>query len=425
MTQRVDRRTFVGMAASTGLALGLQGRASGANARLVVGVIGTGGRGTQLATSFENLPEVEVAVVCDVDKRRAASAAAAVARVKGRKPREVTDLRRVLDDKSVDAVAIATADHWHAPAGILACAAGKHVYVEKPCSHNAREGELLVAAARRHKRCVQMGNQRRSWPKIVEAMEELRKGVVGRVYYSRGWYANKRESIGRGKAVEVPEWLDWELWQGPAPRRPYRDNIVHYNWHWFWIWGTGEIGNNGVHGIDLCRWGLGVDYPVRVTSGGGRYRHDDDQETPDTHVVTFEFEGRKTIAWEGLSCSQAGYERSGFGASFHGETGTVIVAGNGYTVLDINNKEIRKETGTGADAEHLANFAEGIRSGAKLASEIEEGHKSTLLCHLGNIAHRAGRSLRCDPATGRVLGDPEATALWGREYAAGWEPKVS
>src|SRR5262249_2593679 len=198
---------------------------------------------------------------------------------------------------------VATCNHWHAPATILACAAGKHVYVEKPCSHNPNEGELMVAAARNHKRFVQMGNQRRSWPKIIEAMDQLHKGIIARGYLAQSWYYNRRPSIGHGKEAPIPEGLDYDLWQGPAPRRPFKSNYLHYNWHWFWHWGNGELGNNGIHMIDLCRWGLGVDYPVRVTSAGGRYRYADDQETPDTQVVAFEFEGRKTITWEGLSCN--------------------------------------------------------------------------------------------------------------------------
>ncbi len=192
------------------------------------------------------------------------------------------------------------------PAGILACAAGKHVYVEKPCSHNPAEGELLVAAAKKYQRCVQMGNQRRSWPAIQEAMQRLKEGVIGRVVVARTWYNAQRGPIGRLREAPVPDWLDWDLWQGPRPRVPYREGIVHYNWHWFWHWGTGEIGNNGVHGIDLARWGLGVDYPEMVTSGGGKLYFDDDQETPDTQVVTYLF-GRKMIIFECRNWHRRGF----------------------------------------------------------------------------------------------------------------------
>ncbi|HVR76618.1 MAG TPA: Gfo/Idh/MocA family oxidoreductase [Planctomycetota bacterium] len=429
MPQPLHRRSFLFRAASGGLALGaLRAPAfaarRGANEKVLVAVMGTNGRGSDLARGFARQEGCEVAVISDVDERAAAKGVAEAAKVQGTSPRIERDFRKALDDGSIDALVIAAPDHWHAPAGILACAAGKHVYVEKPCSHNAREGEILVEAARKHRRAVQMGNQRRSWPKIMEAIERVKSGVVGRVYYSRGWYSNTRPSIGHGKRMDAPAWLDFDLWQGPAPRRPFADNIVHYNWHWFWNWGTGEIGNNGVHAIDLCRWGLGVDYPIRVSSGGGKYRHEDDQETPDTHVVTFDFDGRRSITWEGLSSSPHGLEGEGFGVSFHGEAGTVLLSSAGYRLLDLKDKVIEDVSGSGSDDGHIANFLAAAGEKGRLNSEIEEGHKSTLLCHLGNIAHRTRRALLLDGKNGRILGDPEAAALWGREYAKDWEVKA-
>ncbi len=415
MTQPLDRRDFLGASATAGLALGLEASAAsatlilasrsealpahsavkGANERILVGVMGTGGRGTSLAGLFETLPGCQVAYVCDVDRNRMESAAAMVAKVRNNTPKTVSDFRKILDDKNVDVLVVATCNHWHAPAAILACSAGKHVYVEKPCSHNPREGEMLVEAARKNKRQVQMGNQRRSWPKVIEAIQKVRDGVIGRAWFAQSWYLNNRPTIGKGKAVPAPEKLNYELWQGPAPRRPFRDNIHPYNWHWFWHWGNGELGNNGIHMIDLCRWGLGVDYPIHVTSSGGRYRFQDDQETPDTHIVSFDFEGRKTITWEGLSCTQL---PSGKGADviFVGDKGSLMIAGNGYTIHDPKGKEIDKEKGPSSDAMHAGNLLDAIRSGKTLNSEIEEAHKSTLLCHLGNIAQRTGRALHCD-----------------------------
>lgn len=403
--------------------------------KIIVGIMGTNSRGTALARGFARLPEAEVGYVCDVDERANAKAATAVNEFQEQAPKGVKDFRRILDDKAVDALVIAAPDHWHAPAAILACAAGKHVYVEKPCSHNPREGELLVAAARKYNRVVQMGSQRRSWPGVIEAIQQVREGVIGKVHYSRGWYANGRESIGYGQVVPVPSWLDFDLWQGPALRREFRDNLVHYKWHWFWHWGTGEAGNNGVHALDLCRWGLGVDYPIRVASTGGRYFWRDDQETPDTHILTFEFERGQTIAWEGLSCNRYGIMGNGFGASFHGENGTIVISGTGYTLFDAEKQEVKKvmregttvdTTGPGLDydAVHLRNFLDCIRSGQRPRSDIEGGHKSTLLCHLGNIAHRVGRVLDCSPENGHILKDRKATKLWRREYEKGWEPKV-
>ncbi|RZM13895.1 MAG: hypothetical protein EOO88_44420, partial [Pedobacter sp.] len=203
-------------------------------------------------------------------------------------PKGVKDFRSILSDKDLDAMYLAPPDHWHAPAAIICCTANKHVYVEKPLCHNPHEGELAVAAARKYKRVVQMGSQRRSWPTLTEGIHALHNGAIGKVYMAKTWYTNNRATIGVGKTVPVPSNLDFELWQGPAPRMPYKDNLVHYNWHWFWHWGTGEALNNGTHEIDVARWGLQADYPTKVNSVGGRYRFQDDWETPDTQIITFE-----------------------------------------------------------------------------------------------------------------------------------------
>lgn len=438
MSDHVNRRHFLAAGAATGVALGVashgqaqeqtqnqnqnQDRDSESD-QLVVGVMGTGGRGSGLAQAYQRLAGVRVAYCCDADQERAERAAAQVQKIANRAPRVVSDFRRILDDRDVNILVIAAPNHWHAPAAILACAAGKHVYVEKPCSHNPREGELLVQAARKHNRKVQMGNQRRSWPAVIAAIEELNKGALGRVYQAEAWYTADRPSIGTGKAAEPPKGLDFNLWQGPAPRRPFRTNILHYNWHWFWHWGNGELGNNGVHSIDLCRWGLGVDYPIRVTSSGGRYRFQDDQETPDTHTVCYEFEGRKQIVWQGWSCNRIAREKVDH-VRFHGERGSLSLNDDAYTIFDTVGKEVRRVPVRADDAVHFNNFLAAIRGGVRLNSEIEEGHKSTLLCHLGNIAQRTGRSLRCDARNGSIQGDKEAMALWTREYEKGWEPRV-
>lgn len=426
MSEELNRRNFVGGAAAAGAALYLAPRAAWAAEdapanRLRVGVIGTGGRGTALSRAFQQQQGVDVAYVCDVDSRRVKSAAEAVRKLGG-SPQEVGDLRRVLDDKSIDAVAIATPNHWHAPATILACSAGKHVYVEKPCSHNPQEGEWMVQAARKNKRCVQLGTQRRSYPAIIEGIERLQAGDIGRVYAANSGYWNVRGTIGHGKTADAPAWLDYELWQGPAPRRPFQDNTLHYNWHWFWHWGNGEAGNNGVHMLDVCRWGLGVDYPTHVTSAGGRYRYDDDQETPDTNVCAFQFDGGKLISWEGYSCNRHRPEA----ITFRGEKGALDIHGGGYTLYDARDKEIDKKSGPGGTEVHVANFLQAIRDDKpeSLNAEIEEGHKSTLLTELANIACRTGRALRCDPKNGHILDDAEAMKLWRRDYAPGWEPKV-
>jgi predicted dehydrogenase len=425
-----QRRDFLAAAATGGAALGLtdqtqaQNQNDAAKSPLSVGVIGTGGRGTGLARTFEQQVGIQVAYVCDVDRRRAESAAGAVEQINKRTPRVVTDFRRMLDDRELDVVVIATCNHWHAPAAILACAAGKHVYVEKPLSHNPREGELLMQAARKHNRQIQMGNQRRSWPRIIEAIEEVRKGVLGRTYFAQAWYTANRPSIGTGKAADPPQGLDYDLWQGPAPRRPFRSNYLHYNWHWFWHWGNGELGNNGIHSLDLCRWGLGVDYPIHVTSSGGRYRFQDDQETPDTHVVCFNFADRKSIMWEGFSCNQLPAGKTDH-VRFYGERGVMSVTDREYVISDTAGKEVRRVPIQTGDAGHIVNFLNACRGIGRCNSGVEDAHKSTLLCHLGNIAQRTGRALHCDAKNGgTILNDKPAMAYWTREYEKGWEPRV-
>ncbi len=430
MGERFGRRGFVaGSIAAAGVA-GVAARSVAARSApsrtVVVGVTGLS-RGRELALGFARQPGVVVKYLCDVDKNRLAAAAKAMEAALGNAPpKQVTDFRRILDDKEVDALVCATPNHWHGPATILACSAGKHVYVEKPCSHNPREGELMIEAARKYRRAVQVGTQRRSSPGTMEAMEQLHEGVIGHLYHARCWYYNLRPSIGHAEPEEPPPWLDYELWQGPAPRRPYKKNVVHYNWHWFWHWGNGELGNNGVHTLDLCRWGLAVDFPIRVVSAGGRYRYDDDQETPDTHTVAFEFEGKRMIQWEGLSCNRN--MQASECARFYGEAGALGLESSGnYTIYDNRDKVVKRRTGsTVGEREHIANFLAAIRSDEPLAlnAEIAAGHKSTLLCHLGNIAQRTGRTLNCDPANGHIRDDPAAMRLWSRDYAPGWEPEV-
>jgi predicted dehydrogenase len=405
--------------------------------------MGVNGRGNALAQSFARIAGSEVTYICDVDSRAVTKTIAAVSESRNgsslqqRRPTGVTDVRRVLDDPDVDALVIAAPDHWHAPATIMALQAGKHVYVEKPCSHNAREGELLVEAQRKYDRVVQMGNQQRSAPRSIEIIQEIRDGLIGRPYYARAWYANTRGTIGHGQIATVPEWLDYELWQGPAPRTPYKDNVVHYNWHWFWRWGTAEINNNGAHEIDVCRWALGVDYPTRVTSAGGRYHFaEDDWEMVDTQIAAYDFPEDKTLVWEGRSCNGRPIEGRGRGSSIHGEKGTVVLDRNGYVVYDNDNNEVRRnlrpQQDSGLDVRgagpltdlHIENFLETIRGQATQTAPIDQGHTSVLLCHLGNIAQRTGRALDCDPSNGRIMNNAEAMKLWSRDYEPGWELKV-
>ena len=425
---RIHRRSFL---RSAGLMAGLlaSGRAPSIVAagspggRVRVAVLGLG-RGMDHVATYLQVPNTEVACVCDVDERRVAAAQRSVLGKTGREPLGLRDLRRVLERPDIDAVSIALPNFWHAPATILACSAGKHVYVEKPGSHNPREAELMVAAARKHRRLVQMGNQRRSRPEIIEAIARLHAGEIGPVRAARSWYDASRPGIGHGNRAPVPAWLDYELWQGPIAPRPYVDNLVHYNWHWRWHWGGGEMANNGIHALDVCRWGLGVEHPSRVTYTGGRHHFVDDQETPDTAVATFDF-GRCTVVWDCSSCVPRTHERHPF-VAFYGDGGVLALdSGSGYKIFEPGGQERVSVVGRSGDLPHFTNFVEAIRRGDPLHSEIAEGQKSTLLCHLANIAHRTGTSLEVDPRTGRIPGATRRMRqLWTREYRRGWEPRV-
>ncbi len=423
----IPRRRFLARSAILGAGLGAAPSISlgalGANERMRAAVMGLG-RGLGLIRTNARGSVFDVSHVCDVDEARIDRAVATIAKDRlGAKPERARDVRRVLDDPSVDALFVATCNHWHAPATILAVSAGKHVYVEKPGSHNPQEGEWMVAAARKHRRVVQLGTQRRSWPSVIEAIEKLRAGAIGEVRYARCWYANRRGSIGRGKPAEIPKSLDFELWQGPAPDRPFKDNLVHYNWHWHWHWGGGELANNGIHALDIARWGLGVDCPRRVSYLGGRYRFDDDQETPDTGVAQFDF-GEKGATWEGSSCHRRSADKLPF-VAFYGDGGQLAITDPGYEIRDLDGKVVETGTPRRDDVNHIADFARAIRGETNRPSaEIEEGQRSTLLCHLGNIAYRLNRTLEIDPEKRRIVGVPAADALWTREYREGMVPQV-
>ncbi|GAB3996117.1 Gfo/Idh/MocA family oxidoreductase [Spirosoma daeguense] len=413
-------------------------RIVGANEKVRVGVMGVNSRGLALAGNFALQPNCEVVSISDVDTRAAEKCITAVESAQKSKPKNVPDFRKALDDKDVDALVVAAPDHWHAPAAILASKAGKHVYLEKPCSHNPNEGELLVAVAKKYKNVIQMGNQRRSWPNVAQGIQDVKNGVIGRPYFVKGWYTNNRASIGVGKEVAVPSWLNYDLWQGPAPRRTYKDNLIHYNWHWLWHWGTGEALNNGTHMLDLMRWGLGVEYPTKVTSTGGRYRYKDDWETPDTQVISLEFANNTSMTWEGRSCNGRTVEGTSVGVIFYGDTGSLLIeSGNSYKVFDLDNKLVkdvkndlqidprnRMNPSQALDAIHIQNFFDAIKKGAPLASDIVGGHQSTLLCQLGNIALRSGGMLNIDPTNGHIKDNKEAQKLWKRDYEKGWEPTV-
>lgn len=438
---RHSRRQFLSNTTKTALGVGFassrpfgtfQAFGASANERIRVGVMGTSrnsiggdGRGTSLARQFAKHENTEVVYICDVDSRNVGKAIDSVGEHQSSKISGTDDFRRILDDDSIDVLVIAAPDHWHGPAAIFGAQAGKHVYVEKPCCHNPAEGEMMLAVAKHNKIQMQVGTQRRSFPALREVMERLRTGEFGKAHSARCVYFNERASIGSGKATPVPEWLNWELWQGPAPKSDYRDNVVHYNWHWFWKWGTGELGNNGVHTIDVCRWGLGVDYPQKVMAVGQNLINDD-QETPDELRVFYTFDQGVTITWEGQSRKKREKTDPQFECEFVTEQGRLETRGGSWTFSDFDGKEIAKGSGRGGDRDHIGNLLAAVRGDAELNCPISEGYKSTLLCHLGNIAWRTGQSgLEVDPKTGQLTTDnQDAKSLWSRDYNEEFRPKV-
>ncbi len=413
-------------------------RIIGANDKIRASVMGVNSRGNALAQNFAFQKQCDVLHICDVDSRATEKCIADVQNVQDLKPTGFGDFRKSLENKDIDLMVIATPDHWHAPAALLAMQAGKHVYLEKPASHNPAEGEILVEATKYFGKTLQLGTQRRSWPNVMEAINEIKKGAIGRPYFGKAWYANNRGPIGVGKEVAVPEWLNWDLWQGPAPRKAYKDNIIHYNWHWLWNWGTGEALNNGTHMLDLLRWGFDVDYPVKVSSNGGRFRYKDDWEAPDTQVINLDFDGDISMTWEGRSCNGRSVEGSSAGVMFYGEEGSLMIpGGDEYKIYDLENnivKDVKADTeidptnlknpSSHLDALHIQNLFNNIFNGEKLNAEIGSGQKSTLLVQLGNIAQRVGHSLEINPENGHIVGDKKAKKLWARDYEKGWEMKL-
>lgn len=452
-TPSLDRRNFLKQSGAAGIGLGMaellgsltsaqaqavSPRKIGPNDKITAAVFGTNGRGLSHVDCLTSLPGVEVTYICDVDSRAMLKGLMRVEKKQSTTAQGLGDFREALADPALDVVTIATPDHWHTPMAILAMAAGKHVYVEKPCSQNPYEGELLLEAVNKYQRIVQMGAQRRSSAAMRQIIPEIHQGLIGKTYFAKGWYANGRASIGKGKPAPVPDWLDYELWQGPAPRTAFVDNLVHYNWHWRWPYGTGEALNNGTHEMDIARWALDVKWPTRVSSSGGRYAFQDDWEMPDTQNISWDFPEGKSMSWEGRSCNPFPVEGRSRGTLVYGTEGTALLDGDDYIIYNKAGKIIKQARGTevvdptntvsgsgeAMDKAHLLNFLEAIRGKEELHCPIEEGHKSVTLLHLGNIAWRTGRELHCDSSNGHILNDAEAMKLWKRTYEPGWEPKV-
>ncbi len=428
-----DRREFLKRSATGAAALGATAvaataRAAGANEKITVALIGPGGMGTGHLNQLGKNQAVDLAWVCDVDQERLDKAASLATELSGRTPKKTKDLREVLDDKSVDAVWIATPDHWHGPATILACNAGKHVYVEKPCSHNIREGRLMIEAARRNNRVVQVGTQSRSTAGIQEAMKKLKDGIIGTVLVAKAWNSQRRGSIGKTQPSNPPATLDFDLWVGPAPMVPYRSNLLPSIWRWWYDFGAGDMGNDGVHEIDIAQWGLGVTtHPSKVVALGDKLFFDDDQQFPDTQYVAYEWPGdgkvgqKRQLIFEQRIWSpyvQEGWEN---GDAYYGTEGMMVFGKRGgYKITGPRNKLIEEGTFGGPDlAAHHANFLECIRTGARPNADIEINHLSTTLCHLGNIATRTQTALKFDPVAEKITNSEEASALVRREYRDG------
>ena len=369
----LDRRDFLRTAAASAVslsAISAAGAADKPNDKLQLAFIGVHGRGRDLLHGFTALDDVEVVAVCDPDSA-SVEEALKVTQAQKRKPQVEKDLRRVFEDKDVDAVVVATPDHWHALATVWACQAGKHVYVEKPVSHNLVEGRRMVEAARKHDRVVQVGTQRRSGAHFQSAAEFVRSGKLGKVPFGQAWIAGDRKSIGRLPDADPPPGVDYDLWLGPAPERRFNPNRFHYKWRWNWDYGTGEIGNNGVHMLDVLRWVIGLDAPTRVTSGGGKLFFDDDQQTPDTQVVAFDFPGT-TLAWEHRIWSKTGMEGDAFGMRIYGEKGTLVFDKDGWHVQD---GDAASDKASELERPHKRNFLDCIKDKKRPNADIEEGHK--------------------------------------------------
>ncbi|MEZ5351072.1 MAG: Gfo/Idh/MocA family oxidoreductase [Bryobacteraceae bacterium] len=420
------RRSFVVTAGATALAAR---NASGANDRVRTAVIGVRSRGRELVDLLAGASSAEVSAVCDIDDGYAERASALAAKVQGSAPKSYRDIRRLLDDKDIDAVAISTCNHWHALATIWACQAGKDVYVEKPASHNIWEGRRMVEAASRYNRVVQVGLQSRSIAHKRRAVELLRSGAIGDLYLAKGLCYKRRKPIGVAPTASAPAGVDYDLWLGPAPQRPFQANRFHYNWHWFWDTGNGDIGNQGAHEMDLCRWGLGkTGLPVSVFSSGGKFGANDDQETPNTQTALFDY-GDSQIQFEvrGLLTggeSSVSWDGNNFiGNLFFGTEGFLSVDSQGFQLYLGEKRELAQsmkaaEPRIWDTLPHLENFLDAVRGRktAGLAAGIEDGHLSAALCHLANISYRVGRQLVFDPANENFGGDYEANQLLARDY---------
>ena len=435
----INRRDFVtrsagAMASATAAGGGFSILSGSPNDTIRVAVVGVRGQGNAHIREYLRMPNVEIAALCDIDPVELNRRLGEIEKASGKRPAAYSDLRKVLEDKSINAISVATPNHWHSLMGIWACQAGKDVYLEKPCSHSYWEGRKLVEAARKYDRIVQHGTNSRGSVALREAVQKLNEGVIGDVYMARGLCFKWRDTIGKKPDGTAPEGVDYDLWLGPAPKRPFNPNRFHYNWHWNWDYGNGDIGNQGIHEMDIARWGLGVTLPTRVMSMGGHYMFDDDQQTPNTQVATLEYDrkGKKVMLvfevrhWMTNNEGGVGQRRDEKGLVLDSNCiGNIFYGTEGYMAIDgytsyktfLGRKQepgpSRREGGS-----TWVNFIEAMRARKRdhLVAEIEEGHYSSAAMHLANISYRTGRSIRFDPVTEQIAGDAEANAMLRRKY---------
>jgi predicted dehydrogenase len=458
----MDRRDFLktsGKAAAVGAAtLAFGGRVLGANDRVRIAICGVRGRGNDHIHGFARVSNAQIVALCDIDESVLNQRIATVASLGQTKPKGYTDIRKLLEDKDIDAISIATPNHWHSLMAIWACQAGKDVYVEKPCSHNYFEGRQLVLAVKKYNRICQHGSQSRSNPGMIDAIQKVQNGTIGDVYLARALCYKWRNTIGRTPESPVPPGVDYDLWTGPAPMKPFTKNRFHYNWHWIWDTGNGEIGNQAIHEIDIARWGLGVKFPTMVSATGGHFMFDDDQETPNVLNAVYYFEddsGKRKMMEVEVRHWITNHEAE-IGSGAYGKTevpaagltagtpkgsgnkqslgprdaktntiGNVFYGSNGYLGIDGYDAyktwltdEVQPGPSGKATGDHFANFIDCVRSrrAEDIHCPIEEGHTSTTLVHLANASYRLGRTLRFDPVKEQVIDDEEANRMLRGTY---------
>ncbi len=431
MLSRTTRRCFVQQSAAVGLGLtaGLSAKAFAANDKISVACIGVRGRGNSVMHSLAAEPDCAITHICDVRESMRQQRGAQMKEKTGLMPKLVNDYRTLLDDKSVDVFMVATPDHWHALPTIHGCLADKDVYVEKPASHNILEGKTAVAAARKRNRMVQMGTQIRSAPFLKDAVEYVKSGALGKVIYGKAWETARNGAVHLAADSEPPAELDYNIWQGPAPERPYNRSIVGGAWRWLFDYGTGDLGNDGVHRIDYCRYLMGLEgMPDAICCSGGKFFFEDDQEWPDTQIINYEYPGA-VLTYEMRLWSRPRLFGIGEGAVVYGENGWIMLTNNSWKAYDAAGKVVKEGSGNGGQTQqaHIRNFLDAVRSRDResLNQEIYSGHVSTAMCHAGNISWRTGKKLRFDAKT-ETFDDEEANQYVGREHRKGFElPEIA